>query len=238
MDVDGKSVNPFMMQFDRDKHVKPCGYDLAKQLIISMDFNLNPFSVIFCHLWQDASGMHFHTFDEAEIESGSIPAMVDLIKLRYQRSLPTCIITGDYMGMRGDISIRDNSSLYDQIQKGLNLRPSQIRTYPNPKHENSRADCNYVLYHLNDVRIDQSCKGMIRDMAHVQCDAYGSILKRDRKDLNQRADYMDAWRYVINSFFKDWIKRHQGINYSTFAKTINGQQTQTQRPNPGFALIN
>lgn len=202
--------SPFATQWLDSKHVsESVEYDPKKQLIISIDFNLTPFCVTFHHYWQDDKGIHGHQFDEMEIKQGSIPAMVDAIKTKYHNSLPNAILTGDAMGNRGDISQRDNASLYLQLIRGLGMRESQIKVSNNPTHENSRADVNYVLYHFPDFKINKRCVNSIRDMRNVQVDAFGGILKKDRKDVNQRADYIDTIRYLIHNIYYKWIEQHQ-----------------------------
>lgn len=209
--------SPFATQFDEKKHVfdekthktiEPA-YDPKKQLIISIDFNLTPFCVTFHHFWQDTEGEHLHQFDEADIKQGSIPAMIDLIKSKYGVSLPNAIITGDAMGRRGDISQRDNATLYQQLVRGLDMRDSQVRVSGNPTHENSRADVNYTLLHFPDYKIHKRCINSIRDMRNVQVDAFGGIIKKDRKDVNQRADYIDTIRYLIHNICYKWLEWHQ-----------------------------
>jgi len=202
--------SPFATQWLDSKHVsEEPTYDTKKQLIISIDFNLTPFCVTFHHYWQDANGLHGHQFDEMDIKQGSIPAMIDAIKTRYHNSLPNAILTGDAMGNRGDISQRDNGSLYLQLMRGLGMRESQLKSSNNPTHENSRADVNYVLYHFPDFKIHKKCVNSIRDMRNVQVDAFGGIIKKDRKDVNQRADYIDTIRYLIHNIYYKWIESHQ-----------------------------
>ena len=206
-----KAQNPFFSAYDKNKHTSDePKYDYRKPLYISIDFNLNPFSVSFYHLWRDGYGEHLHCFDEMEIYGGSIPELADRINQKYGRSLPMCKITGDAMGNRGDISQRDNASLYLQLVRLLKgVRVTQLYTPANPTHENSRADCNYFLYHFDDFKVSTvSCKGMIRDLANMQVDSFNSIIKKNRKDVNQRADFGDNFRYMVNTFMFDWIKRH------------------------------
>lgn len=198
--------SPFCVQWNDSKHIGDCFYDQKKQLFIAIDFNLTPFCVTFHHFWQDSNGWHGHQFDEMEIKLGSIPAMVDAIKGKYPFSLPSCILTGDAMGNRGDISQRDNASLYLQLMRGLGLRESQLRSSNNPTHENSKTDVNHVLYYFPDFKIDRKCVNTIRDMKKVQVDAFGSIIKKDRKDVNQRADYIDTVRYLIHNVYYKWIE--------------------------------
>lgn len=201
--------SPFANQWDDKKHIGNCTYDINKQLIISIDFNLTPFCATFHHFWQDETGLHGHQFDEMEIKQGSIPSMIEQIRFKYSNSLPSAILTGDAMGNRGDISQRDNASLYLQLMRGLGLRESQLKSSSNPTHENSKTHVNYVLYYFPDFKIDSKCVNTIRDMKKVQVDAYGSIIKANRKDVNQRADYIDTVRYLIHNIYYKWIEHHQ-----------------------------
>jgi len=211
-DVD-RTDTPFATQWNNDKHISEVAiYDPRKQLIISIDFNLVPFCVTFRHFFTDDTGQHYHVFDEAEIKQGSIPAMIELIKLKYKASLSNAILTGDAMGNRGDISQRDNASLYLQLLRGLGMTERQLKVSNNPTHENSRSDCNYVLYHFPDYKINPNCKGLIRDMRNVQVDATGAIIKGNRKDVNQRADYIDTERYAIHNIMYNWIDQNQKRN--------------------------
>lgn len=212
-EVQREVLNPFASHYKASKHEsKEAIFRADKQLIISVDFNLNPFCVIFGHIWRDAIGWHCHIVDELSIENGSIPAMIDAIKRQYSpKTLMMCKLTGDAMGKNRDISQRDNSSYYDQLIKGLGLRDQQLHMpKSNPTHENSRADVNWVLEYFDDFKIHpENCRGTIRDFKNVQCDAFGSIIKRNRKDLNQLADFLDGARYLINSFLLDWVIRHR-----------------------------
>lgn len=218
--VEHSGENPFAHQFNKDIHESLNAiYQPSKQLIISVDFNLNPFGVIFAHVWRDTNGMHFHTIDEAEIENGSIQKMIQLINERYKNHLHNCILTGDAMGKSRSLMNNDASSYFEQLRRGLNLRESQIQVTANPTHENSRADCNYILFQSKksnpsiEVLINpRMATGVARDLKNVQCDAYGKILKRNRNILNQRADLLDCWRYVVNATLKKWIIENQKIN--------------------------
>jgi hypothetical protein len=208
-----KVVNPFAFQYNKGKHESNGAvFDPKKQLLISIDFNLTPFAVIFAHMWRDQYGEHLHVFSEESIEKGSIHAMVELITLKYKGQLPNCIITGDSMGKRGDIGQRDNASNYEQLRRGLGLKSTQLWLPNNPTHSNSRADVNYVLYHFPDFKINPiTCPNSCRDMRTVQADAFGSIIKKDRNDVNQRADHLDCSRSLINTHLRKWIDQHMKI---------------------------
>src|SRR3990167_2026028 len=207
--IDAAILNPFATSFDLHKHVDDVFIREELPLFLSIDFNLNPFALIAAHIYADAEGIHCHVVDEVEIKQGSIEKMITEIKNRYGRWFPTLQITGDYSGSRRDIGQVDNASYYDQIERAIGLRSSQIRLYPNPQHSNSRADVNKVLFSFPDFKIARNCKNTIFDFQNVECDAFGSIIKRNRNDLAQRGDYLDTERYLINAFLHDWIKKNK-----------------------------
>lgn len=213
-DVDGKTLNPFAFQFRPEFHVsEKAVFQPSKPIIISLDFNLQPFAVTFSHFWRDSQGVHDHTFDEAEIEKGSIPDMVDLIKMRYGKYLFACEITGDAMGRRGELSQRDNASLYIQLCRGLGIDERHLKVpKANPTHVNSKSDVNTVLFKSTkpgfEFLINPSCKGVIRDLRSVQWDNLkGEIKKRKREDVTQRADLLDSGiRYKVHTYWQKYIR--------------------------------
>ncbi len=200
--------NPFAYQYQPSKHENiRAVLNRDKQLKICIDFNLNPFAVTFHHIWKDVSGEHHHIFAEKAVEQGSIPKMIRYIKDHFLYWLPACELTGDSSGNNGQILMEDQSSLFTALQLGLGLQKSQIKVPPNPKHTVSRNDVNYFLEHYPDFSIHPTnCPETCWDMRSVQCDSYGSIIKANRKDTNQRADFMDTVRYSINTFQKVWIE--------------------------------
>lgn len=211
-DAEPKPENPFCTQYDPDKHQSTAAvFRPQTPIIFVLDFNINPFSVNLFHFWKDQNGGHAHQFDEIAIEAGSIPKLCEHIKLTYGRYLHNAFFSGDSMGKRKEIGQMDHSSLYLQIKRGLNVSSNQFKLPNNPTHENSRDDVNYFLYHFPDFKINpEKCPNTCRDMRVVQCDAFGSIIKKDRKQLDQRADHLDNVRYFVNTFAKkQWIVPHQ-----------------------------
>lgn len=214
--IEMDAVNPFFHQYDPEFHESEVARHYPdKQLYISVDFNLNPFCVTFWHFFQENGCFFFYGFDEAEIQHGSIPAMIDLIKQRYSRYLHTAILTGDAMGKRGEISQRDNASHYQSMKRELGLSTSQIQVPANPTHVNSRDDVNRILFEakkpgsrvkffMSPSRMPNTC----RDFRVVQCDAHGSIIKGKRTDVNQRADYADTARNFLNLTGKPVILKY------------------------------
>jgi hypothetical protein len=211
-DVQGGAVNPFAHQFDEVVHTGLVQFNPNKQLYISMDFNLNPFAVTFWHYWQDTQGFHLHCIDEAEIENGSIQAMVNLIRSRYPNSMHSAILTGDAMGNQRNIALINNATHYMELLRGLKMSEHQLKVGANPTHENSRTEVNQLLYESRfnpryDFQINAfKCPNLVRDCKTVQCDAFGQIIKKNRNDLTQRADHIDCMRYQIHLVFQQMFR--------------------------------
>jgi len=198
---------PFLTQLDEKRHFAPCEYQRDKPLYISFDFNLDPFAIIYSHIWFDKDGWHWHIFDEDSIPSGTIDEACDRIKARFGNHVLTATITGDRNGTTRSMTRRDNLSAYGIIQQRLLLKSIQFDLPPNPTHANSREDCNYTLRHFADLRIGESCVNLRRDMRTVEVDAEGKIKKSDRSKTAQRADHLDAFRYMVNSkAIRNWRK--------------------------------
>lgn len=209
--VEYSGSNPFIYNFDEVKHIGKVAINPNRQIVISVDFNIDPLCAI---IVQTDFINYCYVIDEVAVTNANIGKFVDEVKTKYQRYLPTCIFTGDAMGKQRNIGVRDNYSNYEQIQMGLGLSSKQIDVKGNPTHENSRADCNYFLAHFPDFKISDKCVNTIRDLKYVQADGHGSIIKENRKVATQQSDTLDCFRYLINTFFKDWIAKHQKINLS------------------------
>lgn len=202
-DCDEEIENPFAFNFNEEVHVKPCRHLENQRLIISMDFNIEPFGFIFSHVWQDKEGWHCHIFMESTIHDGDITKAVEDIKGKFHHYLPNCIITGDYNGNKREISQVNNASMFELLRTSLRLSHKQMQASPNPRHKNSRTDVNYLLHHSQgvahdiDFRVDTKCPNVIRDLKFVEADGEGSIVKTNRKNLHEQADHLDCVRYLV-----------------------------------------
>lgn len=202
--IDRAAGNEFAFNWSDEHHIKPCYHSESRQLIISMDFNIEPFAFIYSHVWQDKAGFHCHIFMEETIEKGSVHQAVANIRHKFHHYLWNCVITGDYNGNKKELGQSDNASNFEQIRRELGLSARQIQTSPNPKHSNSRNDLNFVLFHSRglphdiDFRIDPRCPNTIRDMKFVEADGEGGIVKTNRKHAHEKADHLDAVRYLVN----------------------------------------
>jgi len=212
-DVESDAKNPFAHQWDSMAHTGETVENYERQLFISMDFNLNPYAVTFWQVYKLNGVLYIEGIDEFEMQNGNIPDMCDQIQAKYSQRLLTAILTGDSMGNQRDMARRDNASHYIEIARKLRLSTLQVKTPANPTHKNSRMEVNTILNMAKftdkvKITIDRKkMKNTIRDFEVVQCDANEGIIKKDRKDLNQRADYLDTARslfHLVNLQFGLW----------------------------------
>ena len=215
IDVGGQ--NPFAYAYSED-HEREVACQSGQRLRISVDWNLDPFCATLWHIWRDKEGFHAHCFEEISLRNSSIPEMADRIKEKYGHRLSSALFTGDSMGKQKDLARRDNMSNWEVFKRELETEGGrkvrsldwrhQFQLPHNPTHENSRADVNFVLAHLDDFAINPiTCPNTCRDMKLVQCDAFGGIVKRNRKDVSQQADMIDTVRYAVNTWLFDFIKK-------------------------------
>lgn len=200
---------PFASQLDLTRHFRPCEFDPNKPLYISFDFNIDPFAILYAHIWRDNEGWHFHVFDEESISGGTIDEGCARIKQKVGRSVLTATVTGDRNGNTRSMTHRDHLTAYQLIRRQLFLSDGQFDLPANPTHENSREDCNYMLRHFDDFRVDARCTNLRRDLRIVEVGVDGKILKEKRSSDAQRADHLDAWRYLVNcKTVHSWRKFH------------------------------
>lgn len=206
-----KVIRPFATAYNPDKHRKACTLQPNRTIYLSLDFNLDPFAMGFAHVWLDKEGMHIHNFDELTIASGNIPEAVNQIRAKYGHLLHNFHVVGDYNGNNRNMQSPDNSSNYQMLMRMLGFSTKQMHVRPNPRHSNSRSDTNFVLAHCEDYRVDvENCLSLDLDLRLVEVDTNEKIIKSDRTKTGQKADHLDAQRYLINdAIIQDWIKNKQ-----------------------------
>ena len=208
--VEATSANPFASQFNPDHHEAKVKYNPSFPVHFSIDFNYDPFGLLAFQMYQDREGEHCYIIDELSISGGTIEKMANQIRSKYGASLHLSTFTGDYGGTHKRIGQTDNKSLFALLKDELRLSKSQFKLTPNPTHKTSRSDCNYFLMNFPDFKINpEMCVGLCRVMRIVQVDAMGKIIKRNRNDVSQLSDLLDCYRYIVNTHYKEWIKRHQ-----------------------------
>jgi len=179
-------------------------------MVIRDSFNIDPFAFVYYQYWVEGGKHHLHIFEEETILGGTVDEAIKRIKDKFAPALGMVTIQGDYNGNVRSMIAPEKTSIYKTIQSGLKLNDRQFDLRPNPRHVDSRNDVNYFLRNFDDFRIDPKCLYTIRDFERVEINPDGSIRKTDRSQGNQRADHLDACRYLING--KDvqrWIVEHR-----------------------------
>lgn len=212
-----KVVRPFATRYNDKLHKKPCVLQPHRTIYFSVDFNLDPFAMGFAHIWEDKDGLHFHNFDEFSIDGGNLPEAISQIKAKYGHLLHNFYVVGDYNGNARNMQSPSNESNYRLLKRQLQLSDRQFDVRPNPRHKNSRTDCNFILAHCEDFRVDPiNSLHLESDFRLVEVDADEQIIKANRNKVGQKADHLDRWRYLVNSIvIQQWITRKQ-------KRTING----------------
>ncbi len=201
--------SPFCFAFDRKKHVKG-GKDAPvptrKELLyLSFDFNRNPMS---CTAFQHYGGKLrvLKTIKLANSDIYKLCSYIQSIYIGY-----TFMITGDATGQNSSGMVRDNTNYYMIIMKELGLASSQMKIPSiNPKMEDNQFLVNAVLANYPVEMHEIECKALIFDCENVKMLASGVIDKTDRKDPTKQADALDTFRYFLNTFFWDFVKRLGG----------------------------
>ena len=216
-----KVERPFAFAYDRERHVKPFKLDLRAPVFVLVDFNLDPFTTLI----GQQQGNTFGIAHEIAVMGGTMQELAARIKA-LAPSVFMHKYTGDRSGAARRIQARSTTSMWDDLLTELGARESQLDLPHNPTHKESREDCNYMFHHA-DVAIDPSCTGLIFDLERVEVDADLSIIKSDRSQANQRADFLDCFRYGIGTFAKRWIETHRKLN--ALSKHPTGQRPDTLR---------
>lgn len=216
-DAQSEAQNPFayalneLIHFDRNVFI-----EAHKPVFIQVDFNLSPFASLTANIYRDHVGLHVYFVGEVSQALGSVPSMGERLRNIHAPYLHSLKMTGDALGKNRNITQVDNASNYEMLRRIMGLRHNQLVLPSNPLHETSRNDCNYLLQMACDpmnrvyVKINPDlCPNLARELKYTQCDENGDIIKKNRDDENQRADFLDCFRYCVNTFLKSEIERHQ-----------------------------
>lgn len=200
---------PYMYNFSYDKHVGETKLIQHQPVILSFDFNIDPFVCLAFHVFRDKDGHHVHGLREFVIKVGDIKQMCDLIKVSIPKEYhPHFIITGDATGRKRDVTQRNNMDAWQQIMKELGIVKGSSRMkvpISNPIVKQNRHLCNAILAQHPDVKINPDMAVTINELLYTEVDEEGNIKKKNRKREEQRSDALDCTRYLFNSFMKDFI---------------------------------
>lgn len=195
--------SPYITAFEEIKHVSDKAiFDKSKQFVMSFDFNIGNTACTFYHYGSN----YIHVFDEIVAED--LPQMLEKIKMKYNGHLHKCEVTGDRSGNNRTHMIGDAMNSYRLIKNTLGLTPRQFKVIVNPTHKENRSTCNFLLSLHPEFIINPNCTRLIYDLKYVECDDNQQIIKKDRNVANQKADFLDSFRYFLNVYKRKWIKEY------------------------------
>jgi len=200
-----KVDTPYITQFDDKKHIsEKAVFNPSIQFIMSFDFNVDNTTVLFSHVGEQ----FIHFFEE--MSAPDLPSLINMIKFKYGKHLANCLVTGDRSGQNRTHMVSDNMNSYRLIKNGLKLTSHQFKIIVNPPHKENRVTCNTILAFHPEVLFHPRCKETIYDLKNVECDQDQRIIKKDRSIANQKGDFLDDFRYTLNTFKKKWVKNYKG----------------------------
>lgn len=200
---DPKVDSPYITQFEDAKHINDIAvFNPQHQFVMSFDFNVDNTTVLFSHIGET----YIHFFDE--MTANDLPKLLIKIQEKYGRWLPNCLVTGDRSGQNRTHMISDAMNSYRLILNTLHLSSKQFKVYTNPPHKENRVTCNIILAFHPEVYFHSRCKNTIFDLKFVECDQDQKIIKKDRTVANQKGDFLDDFRYTLNTFKRKWVKNY------------------------------
>jgi len=198
---------PFIYNFERIKHVGKVVRE-DKELRFSTDFNFNPFATIVCQMWFDKDGHHIRVLKEHALVNKGVIDKIELIKTSYTaKDMATCLWTGDATQRKRTVEQNivngKNLHAWEQIDRAFRLGKRLQVPNVNPNVSRSRDLCNFVFALHPDLVIDESCTVLINEIMYTEADDAGGINKKNRSNDNQKADFLDCFRYALNTWCND-----------------------------------
>lgn len=197
-----ENLNSWAYCYSREKHVGKTTLNRSYEVKLSFDFNRDP---ITCGVFQDY-GDSIYGIEQIKMNNSNIYSLCDYILAKYGGCM--LVVTGDATGRASSALVKDNLNYYTVIKAKLGLGINQIRVHTvNPSLEENRVLVNSILHSKNVVIDGDNCKPLIFDLEHAQVLADGSLDKTDRKDPTKQLDALDCFRYYLNTFHKNILKK-------------------------------
>lgn len=193
---------PWAYCYSAASHVGRVSLNRSFDIKLSFDFNRDP---ITCGVFQDY-GNEIRGIEQIKLPNSNIYDLCDYINAKYSGVMKW--VTGDATGRASNALVKDNINYYTVIKSKLNISMNQIKVHTiNPTLEENRVLVNSVL-HTKKVTLDKdNCGPLIFDLEHAQVLADGSLDKTDRKDPTKQLDALDCFRYYLNTFHKNILKK-------------------------------
>lgn len=197
--------NPWLYNFEYDKHVKEVPFLPSFPVYLSFDFNIDPFA---CTIWQmsphkGGESSFIHCIDEV-VGLIKIEEMCAKIRTKFPKSI--LYVTGDRSGQSRELG--RNNTIYQSIATALGISSKNlILNNSNLEHADSRELLNTMFYHYR-IAIHPRCKTFIQDCEKAKVDTKSSKPSHLLKDRGlYKMDAFDSGRYFFQTFFLDYAQK-------------------------------
>lgn len=201
--------NPWLYNFDADKHVREVPFIQSYPVYLSFDFNREPVSCLAFQMSPNKGQptSFIHCIREFA-ENVQLHELCERIKATYPQSI--MFVTGDASGNAGNVGFEErHATYYKMIQKYLGLSPKQMNiNKKNLEHNDSRNLCNMMLYHYAKIHVSPKCKMLLNDIDIATVDdkkQKAGVLLKDRKE--NKMDVFDCWRYFYQTYFLEFVEK-------------------------------
>lgn len=201
----------FAWAYSDKEHIKETALVPNEPIYLSYDFNVNPLASIVCQIFPEIKTLR--VIKCIKLENSDIWKMCAVQKAEYMTKVDWRLwkVTGDATGQARSAASKDNMTYYHIIMSELELMSNQMYVpTSNPNIEENQVIVNAVLRDWT-VEIDPvNCKDLIDDLRYVEIDELKKIIGKvaivkDRTAKHKYADFLDAFRYVINTFVKPYL---------------------------------
>lgn len=201
--------NQWAHNFDYNKHVSDKAvFNPERRVYFSHDFNVAPMACIALHIWRDSEGDHIHFFKEISLNPGDAFKMAEKIEGSFTpESLYNAYFTGDASARARNTVSRDNIHNWGILQQKLKISHPRLQVpRANPRINDSKTLVNLVLALHPDIKFHPSMTTTINELQFTEADEEGGIIKANRENPDQKADFLDCVRYSVSSWLSDFRK--------------------------------
>jgi hypothetical protein len=192
---------PFLYEFHETLHVSEEGLKFNPQLPVYLAWDFNVKSTCLVIQFYENQVWILKEYHERGIET--------ICQMTQSEFNGRVYINGDASGNNDNAA---NETYYNHIQSALRVSWDSFRVpKSNPKHKASYRACNLAFKYLT-IRIDKSCKGLIRDCNLVQILQKGDKIEIDKSDQTL-THHLDPLRYFIHAEMLDNLTK-TGVNLS------------------------
>lgn len=213
-----KTGGEWFTRFDRQIHVKECGYDPDLPLHITLDFNVSPYMTLLVSQLEEVDGRwEDRTFKEYTLENpkNNTEDICNEFFYDFASHKAGLYYYGDHSGKNKQTVTKDITHNYDQLERVLYsmLHNTSDRVLSNnPSLAPQKTFVNRLMNGSLgvDIIISPSCRKLINDMEYLKEGPNGGYVKVKATDPDTKITYeklghcADAWRYKVTGLFH-WL---------------------------------